>query len=113
MPDYCWEIRNDGIDYYYYGCDDGNVVSNDGCSWMGIIESGWWCNNGRPPLLGNPGQRDRCWSLCGDGLRVGPGGMSNTLNVLAAFPEACDDNDTLPNPVAVLNNALIGPSTAR
>jgi len=37
--------------------------------------------------------------------------MENVLNNLGAFPEACDDNDTLPNPVAVLNNALIGPST--
>lgn len=39
--------------------------------------------------------------------------MSNTNNVLAAFPEQCDDNDTLPNPVAVLNAALTGPSTVR
>ena len=37
--------------------------------------------------------------------------MLNTLNVLTSFPEECDDNDTLPNPVAVLNNALTGPST--
>jgi len=54
-PDVCWEIRLDGIDYYFYGCDDGNSKDGDGCNWMGQIESGFWCNNGRPPWNGNPG----------------------------------------------------------
>jgi cysteine-rich repeat protein len=28
----CTEICGDGIDYFHYPCDDGNLVDGDGCS---------------------------------------------------------------------------------
>ena len=88
QPDFCWEIRLDGSDYGYYGCEDGNSVDGDGCNWMGQVEPGWLCNNGRP------GVADECWTFCEDGLNVGAGATAFNAVVggaPTAFPETCDD----------------------
>jgi large repetitive protein len=42
-PDTCYEICGDGLYLGQYQCDDGNVVSGDGCSATCAIEPGWGC----------------------------------------------------------------------
>lgn len=51
-------------------CDDGNVLSGDGCDADGFVEFGWSCGNGGQP----------CRSICGDGI-------------LAVPSEDCDDGN--------------------
>lgn len=41
-------------------CDDGNVISYDGCSDHCDVEDGWYCYGGDPY---NP---DHCFEICGD-----------------------------------------------
>jgi cysteine-rich repeat protein len=43
------------------GCDDGNLVSNDGCTFSCTVESGWICT---PP----ENQPTVCETVCSDGL---------------------------------------------
>jgi cysteine-rich repeat protein len=52
-------------------CDDGNIVSGDGCSTTCTIESGWTC----------AGQPSVCHTTCGDGIVAGT--------------EQCDDGNTM------------------
>ena len=42
-------------DYGWYGCDDGNTNTCEGCNQYGEIEPGYICNEGRPD------RPDRCW----------------------------------------------------
>jgi len=44
--DYCWEICGDGYDYWYYDCDDGNLINGDGCDDSCKIELGYACDFG-------------------------------------------------------------------
>lgn len=39
----CKEVCGDGINYGFYQCDDGNVISGDGCSSKCMLEPGWVC----------------------------------------------------------------------
>lgn len=39
-------------------CDDGNIISNDGCSMNCLTEQGFTCSG------------SLCTPICGDGLRV-------------------------------------------
>lgn len=74
--DYCYEICGDGYDYRYYDCDDGNIISGDGCDSACRIELGFHCDFGT--FDGNPARpwytaapvyySDICWEICGDGL---------------------------------------------
>jgi cysteine-rich repeat protein len=41
----------------HIGCDDGNVISGDGCSSTCAIEAGWNCG------YGNYYEADICWPL--------------------------------------------------
>eukprot|EP00929_Paragymnodinium_shiwhaense_P100638 TRINITY_DN6311_c0_g1_i3.p1 TRINITY_DN6311_c0_g1~~TRINITY_DN6311_c0_g1_i3.p1 ORF type:complete len:1445 (-),score=248.69 TRINITY_DN6311_c0_g1_i3:151-3921(-) len=56
------------------GCDDGNNVSEDGCSSSCQTEDGWLCD-----------QAQACAPVCGDGLRVG-----NETDT-----GRCDDNNNM------------------
>jgi cysteine-rich repeat protein len=47
------------FDPYSEECDDGNTLSNDGCSAQCVHETGWTCD------------RDGCHTRCGDGVRTG------------------------------------------
>jgi len=60
--DTCKEICGDGLDMhsYAYDCDDGNIISGDGCSSTCHIEEGWYCYGGSPVT------RDYCYEICGD-----------------------------------------------
>jgi len=58
------------------GCDDGNLISGDGCDSTCRIEWGWNCSGG------NFTSRDSCAPVCGDGLVV-------------AGREVCDDGNLL------------------
>lgn len=42
----CVEICGDGFNYGQYECDDGNLISGDGCSKTCKIETGWNCTGG-------------------------------------------------------------------
>jgi cysteine-rich repeat protein len=55
-------------------CDDGNIVSGDGCSAACVIECGFDCNNRYPT------SPDTCNSECGDGIK--------------SSVEECDDGNT-------------------
>ena len=59
----------DGIIQVAEQCDDGNVMSGDGCSERGIVERGYYCD-GEPSV---------CVSWCGD--------------VIVAGDESCDDGN--------------------
>ena len=37
----CTEICGDGLDFYHYGCDDGNLINGDGCSSTCTVETGY------------------------------------------------------------------------
>lgn len=70
--DTCHEICGDGIWFpsptypSNLTCDDGNVVSNDGCkSDCSATEAGWNC------VAGNLTSPWSCSEICGDGLEVG------------------------------------------
>ena len=52
-------------------CDDGNIVSGDGCSNSCTVESGYTCNRATPNV---------CSTVCGDGIVAGS--------------EGCDDGGT-------------------
>ena len=52
-------------------CDDGNIVSGDGCSTSCTVESGYTCNTATPNV---------CSTVCGDGIVAGS--------------EGCDDGGT-------------------
>jgi len=56
-------------------CDDGNTVSNDGCSSSCSIEHGYVCSGATSTT------KDICREVCGDGIRIGLFG--------------CDDGNTL------------------
>ncbi len=42
----CVEICGDGYNYGQYDCDDGNLVSGDGCNSKCRIEAGYNCTGG-------------------------------------------------------------------
>ena len=63
-------VCGDGLKQGGEQCDDGNIVSGDGCSVSCTIEPGWSC-----PVAGSP-----CIAICGDGIKVGT--------------EECDDGNT-------------------
>jgi cysteine-rich repeat protein len=81
-PDDCEEVCIDIYDYHTYECEHNNLNENDGCDLYCEIEPAWWCNLGLPPeepyLSLNEDRIDRCFALCGDGLR-------------AVSAENCDD----------------------
>jgi cysteine-rich repeat protein len=52
-------------------CDDGNAVSNDGCSSACTVEAGFNCTGSNPTI---------CAPVCGDGIKAGN--------------EQCDDSNT-------------------
>jgi cysteine-rich repeat protein len=58
----------------FFKCDDGNLVSGDGCSSSCEVEPGWTCSGG------TPNSPDTCYETCGDGRRV---------------LEQCDDDNTV------------------
>jgi cysteine-rich repeat protein len=60
-------------------CDDGNVVSGDGCSAAGVIEATYYCHPGKIGAI------DTCVESCGNGV-----------NLFAAGSGRCDDGDNIP-----------------
>ena len=50
---------------YLLDCDDGNIVSGDGCSKKCFVETGFECTQG------SPFSPDICVEICGDGLNFG------------------------------------------
>jgi len=44
--DTCYEICGDGLDFFEWPCDDGNVINWDGCDRLCNIENGWTCTGG-------------------------------------------------------------------
>ncbi len=60
IPDICGDGRKKSSEI----CDDGNTVSGDGCSNLCLIEVGWICSGGSAT------NKDTCYAICGDGIRV-------------------------------------------
>lgn len=42
-PDTCTEICGDGLDWFSYPCDDGNLIDGDGCDSTCNVEPGYTC----------------------------------------------------------------------
>jgi len=61
-PDVCREICGDGLDYFNYWCDDGNLESGDGCDSLCMVERGWSCTGGDNLTP------DTCTEICADGI---------------------------------------------
>ena len=74
-PTSCIETCGDGLDFYFYECDDGNTTPGDGCDATCVIEVGFTCTGG------NPTTADTCGGVCGNGI------MEVT--------EVCDDFNTV------------------
>jgi cysteine-rich repeat protein len=53
--DGCYEICNDGLDFHYYACDDGNFLPLDGCRADCTVETIFKCEQG------NPSRPDACF----------------------------------------------------
>ena len=82
------EICGDGIDFFHYGCDDGNLTPGDGCDQFCKVEIGYTCSGG-----GHwPANPDTCTEICGDGKdfynyacddgnNVGGDGCSSTCTI--------------------------------
>lgn len=76
--DTCKGICGDAIILPSEGCDDGNHLSGDGCTYPGcLVETGWTCSVIAPKTW------DTCSPTCGDGVIEGS--------------ETCDDHNTTPN----------------
>ena len=60
------DIWGDGIIVYKTGtnCDDGNIISDDGCSSICSVERGWDCTGGS---ISSP---DHCSTIWGDGILI-------------------------------------------
>lgn len=56
----------DGVVDGWEECDDGNLVSGDGCSSVCVIEKYFECDNSDSP--------SKCKPICGDGVFIGLGG---------------------------------------
>ena len=67
-PSTCVQVCGDGVKTSSEQCDDGNLVSLDGCSSTCTIESGWTCGATSPSV---------CTPICCDSKKV--------------FGEVCDD----------------------
>ena len=56
-------------------CDDGNVLSGDGCSSICKVECGYACQMGEPTTRKDGSttifEKDVCQTECGDGIRAG------------------------------------------
>jgi cysteine-rich repeat protein len=63
-----------GIETQPGRCDDGNTITNDGCSSTCFVETGYTCTS-------NP---SACTPICGDGKVVG----------IEATADHCDDGNT-------------------
>jgi len=75
FPSTCNPICGDGIKRGSEACDDQNLIDNDGCSSVCVLEDGFICNVVIEPTS--------CVPNCGDGKVVGT--------------EACDDGDNVDN----------------
>lgn len=64
------EVCGNGLVEGTEACDDGNLISGDGCSMTCTVETGWSCS----------GQPSSCSEICGDSQIVGS--------------ETCDDGNT-------------------
>jgi cysteine-rich repeat protein len=77
----CGNGRLEVKDKYVEACDDNNHLSGDGCSSSCQVEDGYYCTVVPSPSFG---EMTACYPVvCGDGLIVPP--------------EACDDDNQLPN----------------
>ena len=54
------------MDFFHYGCDDGNLVNGDGCTEYCTVERGYTCNPNTGAPTPNP-VADTCYEICGDG----------------------------------------------
>ncbi|CDW76006.1 UNKNOWN [Stylonychia lemnae] len=77
IKDTCTEICGDSrlMKKTATSCDDGNIVSGDGCSLTCLIETGFQCAGGSPYT------KDTCSEICGDGKNFGK--------------YSCDDGNTV------------------
>ena len=67
MGDACVSLCGDGnFSPSVEDCDDGNLVSGDGCDSECNIESGYHC------YLNDATQRTDCEPICGDGVIYAP-----------------------------------------
>lgn len=73
-PNDCSALCGNGIRSLIEACDDGDTMSNDGCSSSCTIEFGYTCS-------GLVGTTSNCTSTCGDGRKTST--------------EACDDGDAM------------------
>lgn len=48
----CVEICGDGFNFHTFPneCDDGNLLSGDGCDSKCFVEAGWACIDGSPTM---------------------------------------------------------------
>jgi cysteine-rich repeat protein len=69
----CMGICGDGERVASEQCDDGNMLSGDGCSSSCVVEAGYECRS-------VAGELEVCYTFCGDGFVAGK--------------ESCDDNNT-------------------
>ena len=76
-PDVCTPNCGNSVFDTAEQCDDGNVLSGDGCSATCLVEANWGCSL---PVLGTP-------SVCLPDLICG--------NSYLQSPEACDDGGTV------------------
>jgi cysteine-rich repeat protein len=60
----CFEVCGDGFNLGGVECDDGNVLSRDGCSSRCTVEKGFKCFKGDGMVP------DKCLPICGDGLKI-------------------------------------------
>jgi cysteine-rich repeat protein len=80
----CTTTCSDGIKAGAEQCDDGNQISNDGCSYTACeVESGWSCVPPvtQPTVMSVQAADSVCTTICGDGLVRGL--------------ETCDDGNVL------------------
>ena len=90
-------------------CDDGNVVSGDGCSPTCTIESGYKCLNGPaagPCTSGGPGS---VVPVCGNGI-VQAGEICDDGNVVSG--DGCSATCTIESGYKCLNGPAAGPCTS-
>jgi len=61
----CYETCGDGLNFGYFECDDGDIISGNGCSEACVEELGYSCNGG------STAGPDICIEICGDGYNAG------------------------------------------
>ena len=83
-PSQCAQTCGDGLRAVGEFCDDGNLLSGDGCSLNCEVETGWNCltQNLWPTY---------CHPICNDGLKFDPEQCDNGPRTDPDIPDGCSD----------------------